>query len=633
MRFLPVLIAAMLAAVYLPASAQINTPIACTVFTGFPLNFVFGTQVVGTTNVIGSESSRCASQKIMAAMNTLAGQRGIANGIATLGPTGTLPLTQFPPANLLTPIPSGRKAVEQGQADDLKLAGATLVRAFGHIVNPYSYGYFDGANPAQTTAAIQAALNTGKSVDLLDKVWNTAATLVLTADNQYLFSRSGKATIVSTVSAGDIIQIGGGPNYVINSGLLGGIRIWSTATKAAGTYAVRATKLARGTIDARVGPLEEQTAMGNPLYNGLGLDTNSLVTVTGNVAGYRHYGRSLWSTENACTEINLYGIANGGTLTSSYADAGDVIGGGCGGINLRDGGSQANLIGTKITQELANIANREVFLHPGYSPDSNTLRNLVIEPNGVYYFSALGIYSGGAGALGPGYNYPADTNDANGKPVPAWGVGIEIQSPQINRSQFNFEGSTIVQNMRDGFIHWAGTLRMNGIVLTNNGTATQGGSGYVCKYTSTSGLVSSGSIVDRNGLTADQTAPTAHGAGYDFESGCDNFTVQGGSARGNSSGGTRAISGFGPTRVFNSVQGFTTRVMARFGMLAGGGNTMTIGTGLNITPSKFIAFPDSTTNYQPIVSWKTNPTNPANIDITFAGNVTVTQGYSYIAEY
>ena len=72
----------------------------------------------------------------------------------------------------------------------------------------------------------------------------------------------------------------------------------------------------------------------------------------------------------------------------------------------------------------------------------------------------------------------------------------------------------------------------------------------------------------------------------------------------------------------------------RFAILAGGGSAVLLDTGLNVIPTKFIAFPDNTSvpGYQPISYWRLDTTNPANIFISFAGNVTSTQAYSYIAE-
>ncbi|TXN40718.1 hypothetical protein FV232_24690 [Methylobacterium sp. WL30] len=91
MRFLILLLMALLSFTSAPASAQVNVPLPdCTVFSGFPLNLVLGTQIWSSSVMLASDSPRCSNQKMMAATNTLLGMCGAAGGIATLGPDGSL---------------------------------------------------------------------------------------------------------------------------------------------------------------------------------------------------------------------------------------------------------------------------------------------------------------------------------------------------------------------------------------------------------------------------------------------------------------------------------------------------------------------------------------------------------------
>jgi hypothetical protein len=95
MRYVTALLALLSSLTLMPAPvAAQGTPIGCTSFSGFPLQIQLG-QRIGAA-IVGSESPLCANTKIMAAINAMAGQRGAANGIATLGPNGLLPDTQAP---------------------------------------------------------------------------------------------------------------------------------------------------------------------------------------------------------------------------------------------------------------------------------------------------------------------------------------------------------------------------------------------------------------------------------------------------------------------------------------------------------------------------------------------------------
>lgn len=596
----------------------------------------------GGPNDRSGAPTRTLFQQLQGGVNNIVGARGNPNGLAGLDSNGRVPAAQLPFIDAITATDCGLNVVQKNQAacqtvaPTGALSSITLGTILGFVTNPYFYGYVDGATPDQTTAAIQAALNSGRNVDLMEKVWFTSSPLAMTKNNQYLIARSEQAAIISTVATGDIIDIGDGTNPIINAGIIGNPRIWTTIPKADSTYAVKAVKLARGRIAARIGALEDQVRDGNLLAYGLALDTASLTQVSGGVAGYRGTGRSLWSAADGCAEIELSGIVNGGFANGTstpWGGIGDHIGGGCGGVNLRDGGPQNNGIGLVISSELAGIRNREVFLDKGYAPDSNTLRNTQIRANSIFHLNASGIYTGGAGGAPVGYQPPGDGQDGFGGANPLYGVGVELLAPQLGGALFDYSGATIYGNQRDGFLHWGGDLILNGAKITQNGRAPAGGSGYRAKPSATDGLIAVGADADRNGLTADLSNANASGASWRFEAGSDNWQVTGGSARFSRDGGVQAFGGFAATRVFSGVKGFVGRVTGRFAVVAGS-STVTIPTGLNTTPTKFMAFPDNTgvTGYQPIRSWSTNATNPANIDINLAGAASATQAYTYTAE-
>jgi hypothetical protein len=105
-------------------------------------------------------------------LNAINGARGVPTGIATLDSNGVLPVGQFPPANLLTPTASGRKAVEQGDASGLTLgiggpnisSALAAIAAASQALTPAAFGTLYGDGQQQVCGAFIATGSTNLTV-------------------------------------------------------------------------------------------------------------------------------------------------------------------------------------------------------------------------------------------------------------------------------------------------------------------------------------------------------------------------------------------------------------------------------------------------------------------------------------
>lgn len=418
-------------------------------------------------------------------------------------------------------------------------------------VNVRDFSGFDPTGTSDSTAAFLSALATGRSVRF-DGTPAISGVLRLLFDGQQLMSLDPQARLVTSAAAGNIIEIGNGTDYIINAGLVGGWRIWSTVVRNTGTYAVLAQKLARGIIDATPGSFEDQTSDGNRLHHGIGLDTCSCIDITRNVCGFQGTALACWAAGNSSAEINFWGIINGGSTATPapFGRVGVHVGGGVGGLRLHQGGVQTCGVGVLISTDLApGVSNREVFIHAGFSPDSNRNRNILVKTNSVLWLEAPNVYSGGAGTL------PAGATLAAGE-----GVGLEIVAPQLNPSFSNLAGMAVTGCQSDGLVIGDGNVNLTGLRSRWNGrNPTLGGSGVRLKGTARQGVHAFGVITEQNGLKEDGTASAGGGYGWAIETGADNFILEGGAAVGNVSGPLLMPDQPAMTRQIKNILGLGTR--------------------------------------------------------------------------
>lgn len=140
----------------------------CVPFSAFPLALNLGSQKLDGRDGV---SDRCAVGQLQNAINSLAGQRGQPNGIATLDGNGLIPLGQIPanpflpasvPKLIITGSGSTGDISGMSVATDANAPLGTLARWLSNqtgSITPEAYGYVPGSTPAATSGAINAALN------------------------------------------------------------------------------------------------------------------------------------------------------------------------------------------------------------------------------------------------------------------------------------------------------------------------------------------------------------------------------------------------------------------------------------------------------------------------------------------
>lgn len=239
-----------------------------------------------------------------------------------------------------------------------KLREKVSVKDFGAV----------GDGISNDTAAIQAALNTGKNVYAPAGTYLVNAPLNITIDGTGFYGDGYSTKILTSDPTGDIFVIGNGTNEI--SGLkFHDFRVWSTVTKTAGAiFNCRFISDSRFS-DIHAGSLDDYVASGNAnrLFDGYIFDRFSEITV--------HDGQCVASNKLIQCRGNLdqsFGaeLSIGGNWRGVHAVVGIHQGGGAGGVYYGRCDISNCATGVLIDQALTNTFNREAFFAADFTVDT-----------------------------------------------------------------------------------------------------------------------------------------------------------------------------------------------------------------------------------------------------------------------
>jgi polygalacturonase len=223
----------------------------------------------------------------------------------------------------------------------------------------------DGSN--DDTAAIQAALNTGKYVYLPKGTYKTTSSLNVTVSSTGLYGEGQSSVIQPNFVSGDIFVIGDNTNAI--QGLnFSNFLVWPSVVKTSGyVFNNRFVQNSRWE-NVFLGSLTVYSS--HRLYDGYYFDRFGECTIAcGQIIVAETAVKARGNADGSFGyELNL-----GDDVRILYATKGVWIGGGCGGIyfNRMDASVCTNGLYFDATLQ-AGIANREIFLNPGCTIDSCT---------------------------------------------------------------------------------------------------------------------------------------------------------------------------------------------------------------------------------------------------------------------
>jgi hypothetical protein len=346
----------------------------------------------------------------------------------------------------------------------------------------------DGATESQP--GIQAAEKAAESaaggvVALTCGTFNLGSTLTITAAKVRLVGEGKCSQLRATFSTGNIISatMATPSTRTEKSGLWGlefrDFYIESSVNRTSG--AAIYTEYTQGMVidNVEIGTQNNDYngGMGTStlnMYEGIVAKYQDTVIVTNNRVFAKHGGVAVggWWIGGVMPYFSYNGIIRGNTIygNQTASSVGVLIGGGCGGLVLRDNDVGHFAEGQRLDTSLEpnGVKNREIFMGPSHFVDSSGTTGTHIAANGVDWLVWTDVWISFTGGFSftPGY--------AGG----TVGTGLLIDAGQPATQHIILNGGQIVTNRGDGIrTSGDGHLKISNVLIGDNGGGANGGHG------------------------------------------------------------------------------------------------------------------------------------------------------------
>ena len=424
--------------------------------------------------------------------------------------------------------------------------GKTVHQKLQETVSVMDFGAV-GDGTTDDTAAIQAALNTGKYVYLPKGTYRTTSSLNVTVSATGMYGEGQTSIIQPSFLAGDIFVIGDGTNPIYGLNFTNFL-VWPSVVKTSGyVFNNRFVQNSRWE-NVFLGSLTIYAS--HRLYDGYYFDRFGECTIAGGQIIVAQTGVKARGNADGSFgyELNL-----GDDVRILYATKGVWIGGGCGGIyfDRMDASVCTNGLYFDATLQ-AGVANREIFLDPGCTIDSCTEWGIIFKVNGGALVQANGLWVA-----------------SNGTALATTG-GILIESA----GSFSWSNLICFNNAYDGVSITTGSHSFSGGFIRNNGAGASGGHGVFT--TGFSRLIITGVSFHSNGSAS-------RGYGLYLYAAANNYIVEANTFFGNLQG-TVFDTNATLTQIVRDNAGYVTENSSYAQVLAGN-STVVVNHGLSGIPT------------------------------------------------
>lgn len=411
-----------------------------------------------------------------------------------------------------------------------------------------------GNGSADDTAAIQAALNTGRQVYLPSGTYQISAALTITLGNTGVYG-DGYGTVIRTTSTtADIFTVGDGTNEI--SGLsFSDFVVWSTVTKSAGIVFNNRFVTDSRWSNVYVGTIDLYVANGNAhrLFDGYYFNRFSQCSIEGGQVVVSNDG--IKARGNADQSFGAELSVDGGLRVYKAGGKGIHLGGACGGVYLDRVDFSECYRGVYMDSVLAGVTNREVFLESGLTIDTCTGWGINVEANGVALLEADGPWISACGN--------STTSEGGIRIAPSAGISARWSNLRVNYCYF------------DGVQINDGAHVFSGGFIRNCGTGTPGGHGI---------LLADSSQATFTGMMIHNNGNATRGYGIRIEGTINNYNIQSNAFFGNGQAAIYQPSGPSLTQIIRDNRGWVTENNGT-ATITTGNSTVVVNHGLADTPT------------------------------------------------
>ena len=439
-----------------------------------------------------------------------------------------------------------------------------VIAKFRDIVAAGDFGAV-GDGVADDTAAVQAALNTGRAVLAPKGTYKLTSPLTVTVANTGLIGE-GKGTVFAPgAGTSDIFSLGDGTNEI--SGLrFENFTIWPSATRTGG-HAFNCRFVTDSLWNnVRTGSIDDYVANGNAhrLWHGFYFDRFSQLAIEG--------GEIVVATDALKTRGNAdqsFGAElslDGGLRIFKAGGKGVWIGGACGGVYLGRMDISECRYGLYVDSTLqAGIPNREVFLGSFCTIDTCTGWGINLEATSLAFLETNGVWVSGCGSAG--------TGEGGVRVAPSAGVQAKWGNLRVQSSYY------------DGVSLNDGAHSFSGGFIKSNGTGASGGHGLLIAGSGVSNCSVDGILIHNNGSGA-------RGNGISVGVGADNYTITNNRFFSNGAAAVADANAPSTTRVVRDNSGWVTE-NSGYATVLSGNTTVVVSHGLADTPTSVVLTPAS----------------------------------------
>ena len=427
---------------------------------------------------------------------------------------------------------------------DSKLKDVVSVKDFGAV----------GDGVADDTAAIQAALNTGRFIYLPAGTYKVSSALTVTVNNTGIQGEGYGSVISTTSTTADVFTIGDGVNSI--SGLrFFEFTVWSSVTKSAGIvfncrYVANSSwyRVGCGTIN-----LYYANAQTHRLHDGYFFNRFSQNTIDGGEIVVSNNG--IKARGNSDQSFGAELSIDGGLRILRAGGKGLWLGGGCGGVYVDRVDFSECFRGIFLDSSLASVTNREVFLQAGCTIDACSGFGLNVEANGVALLEVTGAWIASCGN--------ASTVESGVRIAPSAGVSARWSNIRI----YNCYGDGIAIN--------SGTHCFSGGFVRNCGTGTPGGHGIYLVAADQTTIT--GMMIHNNGNST-------RGNGVSIEGTVTNYNIESNALFGNGQAAFYQPSGPSLNQIIRDNRGWVIENSGTAAVLSGN-SSVVVNHGLSDVPT------------------------------------------------
>ena len=332
----------------------------------------------------------------------------------------------------------------------------SLANRFADVVNVKDFGAV-GDGVTDDTAAIQAALNTGKSVHISYGTYKTTSSLQITNSKTQIIGDGAGSIIAPNFAIGDVFVVGNGSTEITFL-TFDGFLIWPSVVKTSG-YAFNCRFVANSNWNnVLIGSSVNHQADGHRLFDGIYFDRFGKCIVNGGEIITSNNG--IKTRGNADQTFGAELSLDGGLRIAFCGGKAVWIGGASGGVYLDRVDISVCYQGVYCDSTLqTGITNREVFLGPGCTIDSCTGYGLNLEATSVALLEVNGVWVSACGN--------ATTGEGGIRIAPSAGVSARWSNIRVNYCY------------GDGIAISDGAHVFSGGFIKNCGTGTPGGHGML----------------------------------------------------------------------------------------------------------------------------------------------------------